>query len=64
MLDSTFGNPLNTQKLLAIKDRLLNQHCVKSVHIWNSSGPYFSTFGLITPYLSLFSPNARKYEAE
>ena len=38
-------------------------HCVKSVRIWSSSGPYFPAFGLNIriPYLSVFNPNAGKY---
>ena len=28
------------------------------------SGPYFPIFGLNTPYLTVFSPNARKYGPE
>ena len=28
------------------------------------SGPYFPAFGLNTPYLSVFSPNAEKYGPE
>ena len=31
-------------------------HCVKSVHIWRSSGPHFPTFGLNTES-SIFSAN-------
>ena len=29
-----------------------------------SLDPYFPTFGMNTPYLSVFSPNAGKYEPE
>ena len=38
-------------------------HCVKSFRIRSFSGPHFPTFGLNrrdTPYLSIFSPNAKK----
>ena len=38
-----------------------SQHCVNSVRIRTYSGPYFPAFGLNTPYLSIFSPNAGKY---
>ena len=37
-------------------------HCVKSVRIRGYSGPYFPSFGLKTErFLSVFSPNERKY---
>ena len=42
-------------------------HCVKSVRIRSSSGPYFSAFGLNKDrysYLSIFNPNAGKYGPE
>ena len=37
-------------------------HCVKSVRIRGYSGPYFPSFGQKTKrFLSVFSPNERKY---
>ena len=39
-------------------------HCVKSVRIRSFPGPNFPAFGLNTPYLSVFSPNAGKYGPE
>ena len=46
-------------------------HCVKRVGIWSFSGPYFPAFVpnserelRDTEYLSVFSPNATKYELE
>ena len=43
-------------------------HCVKSIHIRDFTGPYFSVFGLNTEkysvYLSIFSLNAGKYGQE
>ena len=51
-----------------------NFHCLKSVRILSISSPYFPAFGLNTErysvslrdslYLSIFSPNAGKYEPE
>ena len=38
--------------------------CLKSVRTRSFSGPYFLAFGLNTPYLSVFSPNAGKYGPE
>ena len=38
--------------------------CVKSVQIGSFSGPYFPAFRLNTLYLSVFSPNPRKYGPE
>ena len=49
------------EKLLTAK------HCAKSVRIRSYSGPYSSAFRLnrqTCEYLSVFSPNARKYESE
>ena len=51
------------------KRNYLVSHCVKSVHDRSYSGPHFSAFGLNTerrdtPYLSVFSPNAGRYELE
>ena len=51
------------------KRSYLVSHCVKSVHGRSYSGPHFSAFGLNTerrdtPYLSVFSPNAGRYEPE
>ena len=46
---------------------LTTYHCVKSVRIRNYSGPYFLAFGLNTedtPHLSVFIPNAGKYESK
>ena len=40
-----------------------NQHCIKSVRIWNYSGPHFPAFGLNTPYLSIFSTNTDTFHA-
>ena len=46
----------------------IERYCVESVRVRSYSGPYFPAFGLnkdrITPYLSLFSPNAGKYGPE
>ena len=39
-------------------------HCMKSDRIRSFSGPYFPAFGLNTPCLSVFSPNAGKYGPE
>ena len=39
-------------------DTCIYLHCVKSVRIRSYSGPYFPAFGLNSPYLSGFSPNA------
>ena len=47
---------------LVLKNLL--QHCVKNVRILSYSGAYFPAFGLNTPYLSIFSPNAGIYGPE
>ena len=42
-------------------------YCMESVHIRSFSGQYFPAFGLntdLSPYLSVFSPNAGKYGPE
>ena len=31
-----------------IKSKSVSKHCVKSIHIWSFSGPYFPAFGLNT----------------
>ena len=49
---------------------VVKAHCVKSVRIRSFSGPHFPAFGLnterysVSPYLSVFSPNAEKYGSE
>ena len=55
-------------KKTEVKLELLTDiHCVKSVHVWSYSGPYFPAFGLNTErmeYLFVFSSNAGKYGPE
>ena len=48
------GFACGLQLLGKIHGRDGHLHCVKSVHIWNCSGPYFPVFGLNT-YISVFS---------
>ena len=48
----------------ALTNLLFITNCVKSVCIRSFSGPFFPAFGLNTPYLFFFSPNAGKYGPE
>ena len=50
--------------LTSMMDFLRNWHCVRRLRIRNYSDPCFPAFGLNTPYLSVFSPNAGKYRPE
>ena len=61
---STTNESLNISRSLISRKSSIS-HCMKSVHIWSFSGPYFPAFWLnteSTEYLSVFSPNAGKCE--
>ena len=53
-----------------VSAKVFKDHCVKSAKYGVFSGPYFPAFGLnterygVSPYLSVFSPNAGKYGPE
>ena len=50
--------------IVEFKIDMQGKHCLESVHIRSYSGLHFPAFGLTTPYLSVFSPNAGKYGPE
>ena len=52
-----FSVTFRTQSIFSITAKKVSKHGV-------CSGPYFPAFGLNTSYLSIFSPNARKYGPE
>ena len=55
----------NSLYLIPLQIKTIEQNSVKSAHIRSFSGQYFPAFKpIFTPYLSVFSPSARKSGSE